>query len=51
MFIDEERRQLLILRKNIAAMEKAVEEMKAYAELVENALFNEQESQQIRRAM
>lgn len=39
--IDQERRELLVLRKNIAQMEKAVEELKAYADQLEEKIFNE----------
>lgn len=47
--LDKERRELLVLRKSIAQMEQAIEDMKAYADLLENALFDEYESQEIRR--
>jgi len=39
--IDQERRELLILKKNIAQMERAIEEMKQYAEQLEEKLFDE----------
>lgn len=39
--IDQERRELLILKKNIAQMERAIEEMKQYAEQMEEKLFDE----------